>query len=186
MAAFDADNYGSGDTTTTLDIDATNVINPNIENVYFVVPFTYGTSFKLGIWADAHASEIASGGSVVPNTSSFELSNTISWNGKGYEMTDTSNPATQTTSFGINSTSGFDYTNAYAPGTVYNRTGSGRLRAVDQASRSAVNERCKPLACARGSVIPCKARVRCRATTAREWCLRVSWNEVPGPRRANV
>ena len=106
MAAFGADDYGTGDLLTTLNINQT---------VYFVIPFTYGTSFKLGIWADAHASEIASGGSVVPNTSSFQLGNTISWNGKGYVMTDTTNPATQTTSFGINSTSSFDYTNAYTP-----------------------------------------------------------------------
>lgn len=106
MAAFGVSDYDIVHPTSAefLAIDQT---------VYFVVPFTYGVSFKLGIWADAHASEIASGGAHVPNVSSFDLGNTITWGGKGYVVDATGN--NPTTSFTINSESGFDYNTAVVP-----------------------------------------------------------------------
>ena len=94
----------NGGTLQQLNIDHT---------IYFVVPFTYGQTFKLGIWSSAHAGQISSGAPHVPNTATFEMGNTITWNGKGYILDP--NTLTQSTNFTINSQSGFDYTEAVVP-----------------------------------------------------------------------
>jgi len=78
------------------------------KTVSFAVPFTYGTPFSLGLYAQIFAGEDSYGNSTNANSSGADFSHTIKWGGKGYVVaTDGSGP--HTTTFAVAALSGFDY-----------------------------------------------------------------------------
>lgn len=102
LARWGATNWGPSDASSLehLSVD---------ETVYFVIPFTWNTSFDLGIFALASAGMRAQGSTVgQPNATSDALfANTIAWAGPGYVLNNGTGP--QITGFDISSTSGANY-----------------------------------------------------------------------------
>lgn len=85
------------------------------EIVSFVVPFTYNTPFKLGIYGQAQAAEFSYGGLPAPmGTAAADFAHTIRWSGKGYVLGNGgSGPAT--TNFAVSALSGFNYSATAVP-----------------------------------------------------------------------
>jgi hypothetical protein len=99
MVGFGVINYGPSDPSTLPTLTVTNrVIN-------FAIPFTWGSSFEAGFYANLMAGERASGGSTVQNQTMLDFSHTLTWGGPGYVIGAGGN----VTNFGIASTSGFNY-----------------------------------------------------------------------------
>ena len=105
MVAFGVTDWGPTDPASLQHLTVNRV-------VYFAVPFTYGTPFELGIYAELGAGERAHGGDNTLNTTTLNFSHTITWGGKG-QVIPTGDPST--TNFSLASTSGFDYSHAVAP-----------------------------------------------------------------------
>ena len=78
--------------------------------ITFEIPFTYGVSFKLGIWADSSAGVYSSG--AFPTAGTADVGQTILWGGSSV----TGNPNAQATGL-----DGFNYnvSNAVAPEPSY-------------------------------------------------------------------
>jgi hypothetical protein len=54
-------------------------------DIFFAVPFIWGTTFEMGFYAQAFASETSQGGVMLPvNTTDVLFQHTIYWNGPGY------------------------------------------------------------------------------------------------------
>lgn len=105
MAGFGVVDYGPSDSGTLQTLTVTNrVIN-------FAIPFTWGTSFEAGFYANLMAGERASGGFVGQNTSNLDFSHTLTWGGPGYVIGSGGN----VTNFNIASASGFNYGSAAVP-----------------------------------------------------------------------
>lgn len=105
MAGFGVVDYGPSDTDTLQTLTVTNrVIN-------FAIPFTWGTAFEAGFYANLMAGERASGGFAGQNTTNLDFSHTLTWGGPGYVIGNGGN----ITNFNIASTSGFDYSSAAVP-----------------------------------------------------------------------
>ena len=107
MKPFGTSDYGVGDNLTVnqLNIDKT---------VRFVIPFTWGTAFTLGIYAAASAGEIASGGQAISNTSSGQLQNTIYWQSGAYVVAADGSGAPNG-SFTTAAASGANYAESFVP-----------------------------------------------------------------------
>jgi hypothetical protein len=75
--------------------------------VYFAIPFTYGTAFSLGIFAQVAAGESSSGPYYGENVAIADFAHTIGWAGKGYVAA--ADGSGHATGFLLNSDSGFDY-----------------------------------------------------------------------------
>ena len=77
MVAWGVTDRGFSDPLTVLlqDVNTT---------VHFAVPFTWGTAFDLGIFANALAGENATGGTPFANTASIAFQNSFTWAGPGY------------------------------------------------------------------------------------------------------
>lgn len=99
MVAFGVTDYGPSDPASLQHLTVDRVI-------YFAVPFTFGTPFELGIYAEVGAGERAAGGSTIQNSTQLDFSHTITWDGKGVVIP---TGGTSTTDFNIASASGFDY-----------------------------------------------------------------------------
>jgi hypothetical protein len=108
MSAWGATNWGPSDpgTLPLLDVDTT---------VNFVVPFTWGSAFELGIYGLVSAGERAIGGPGSPNQADVDFANTILWGGPGYVMNfdGTALDVTHIVGFDIASGSGTDYSQAF-------------------------------------------------------------------------
>ncbi|TPW12200.1 MAG: hypothetical protein FD130_1818 [Halothiobacillaceae bacterium] len=102
LARWGAANWGP--------LDAASLEHLSVDEiVHFVIPFTWDTSFDLGIFALASAGMRAQGATVgQPNATSDALfENTITWAGPGYVLNNGTGP--QITGFNISSTSGANY-----------------------------------------------------------------------------
>jgi hypothetical protein len=99
MVGFGVVNYGPSDPSTVATLTVTNrVLN-------FAIPFTWGSSFEAGFYANLLAGERASGASTVQNQAGLDFSHTLTWGGPGYVIGAGGN----ITSFNIASISGFNY-----------------------------------------------------------------------------
>jgi hypothetical protein len=103
-AEWSAVDYGasSPQTITTLDVN---------QQLWVAIPFTWGQSFELGIYATATASTAAAGSPGDTVTSDSNFANTLSYGGPGYVLDLNGNVlgSTQITGFSISATSGVNY-----------------------------------------------------------------------------
>jgi hypothetical protein len=99
------DDYGLGDPETLQTLNVNDTIS-------FAIPFTWGTPFDIGFFANVAAGELASGAGTTPNAASLDFHNTVSWGGPGYVVTD-SGAGPKTTTFTISSLTGADYGAAF-------------------------------------------------------------------------
>ena len=97
---------GAGDPQNTLQLDVDQMVQ-------FVVPFTWGVSFDLGIFANLNAAESSSGST--DNSTSLDFDSTVAWAGPGYALNFDGSVlgADQIVGFDITSTSGTDYTQSF-------------------------------------------------------------------------
>ncbi len=106
MKPFGAVDYGASTlTTNSLTID---------QVVRFVVPFTWGQAFTLGIYAATSSGETASGGAVVSNTATAAFQDTIYWDSGAYVLP-ANGVGSPITNFVITASSGADYSAAFVP-----------------------------------------------------------------------
>lgn len=85
------------------------------DTIYLAVPFTFGVSFDLSVFANVRAGENSSGGDPDPNTTSLDFQDTIAWGGPGYVLTNAgAGPAI--TGFDIGSLTGTDYSTPFQEG----------------------------------------------------------------------
>ena len=108
MSAWGATNWGPGDPASLPLLIANGTVN-------FVVPFTWGTAFELGIYGLVSAGERAIGGTPSLNQTDIDFAHTLLWGGPGYVLNfnGTALDTTQITGFGITSGSGTDYSQAF-------------------------------------------------------------------------
>jgi hypothetical protein len=85
-------------------------------DVFFAIPFTFGTSFNLGLYAYTYASNNASGPSFTVNNNQSLFQNTIALDGIEEVLAGPSD--TPVTGYTIQSASGLDYTVSQVPTTV--------------------------------------------------------------------
>ena len=113
MSAWGATNWGPSDPATLplLNVDST---------VNFVIPFTWGTAFELGIYGLVSAGERATGGTPTQNQADIDFAHTLLWGGAGYALNfdGTALGTTQITGFDINAGSGTDYSQAFQDATA--------------------------------------------------------------------
>jgi hypothetical protein len=83
------------------------------KNIYFAIPFTYGTPFTLGVYMGGVAGETSSSGDTTVNSSVFDFTHTASWGGPGVVLDPGGN--NPSSSFNVNSNSGFNYNVPFAP-----------------------------------------------------------------------
>ena len=107
LVEWEATDYGpTGGSLTLQSLIADYTIN-------FYIPFTWGDPFELGIFAEAAAGEISSGGIYTPNSAAVDPPN-ATWAGPGYVLDGgTGDPIT---GFSIASLSGTDYMTPYSAG----------------------------------------------------------------------
>lgn len=108
MSAWAATNWGPSDPGTLPLLIADTTVN-------FVIPFTWGTSFELGIYGLVSAGERAIGGAATLNQADVDFAHTLLWGGPGYVLNFDGNAlgTTQITGFDINAGSGTDYSQAF-------------------------------------------------------------------------
>ncbi|MCE9618773.1 MAG: hypothetical protein K8R92_02565 [Planctomycetes bacterium] len=99
MVAFGTTNWGPSDSSSLPFMSISN------RTLSFAIPFTWGTAFSAGFYANLMAGERASGGFGGQTTTDLDFSNTILWGGKGYVVGSEGN----ITDFSIDSLSGFNY-----------------------------------------------------------------------------
>jgi hypothetical protein len=106
FSAYNADTGSNTYPIPTTDKDV--LIN---QVVTFQIPFTYGVSFELGIWADSFAGVGSSGAH--PTDSTANIGNTLYWGGSTVLQADGS--GTPSTNFTATGLGGFDYNVAITP-----------------------------------------------------------------------
>jgi hypothetical protein len=99
---FEMSEWAVSDPLTSLTVDA---------DVWFVIPFTFGTSFELGIYAADLSAETGFGFDPSVTASSVDFSHTLTYGGPGYVISN----GVSSTSFDLGSTSGFNYNQAFTP-----------------------------------------------------------------------
>jgi hypothetical protein len=85
------------------------------QDVFFAIPFTFGTSFDLGLYAYAYASNGAFGQDFTVNNNQSLFQNTVALNGIEEVLAGPSD--TPVTGYAIESASGLDYTQSQIPTT---------------------------------------------------------------------
>jgi hypothetical protein len=106
MVKFSVVNYGPGDSDTLTSYTANNQV------IYFALPFTFGTAFEAGFYANASAGERASGGDTTQNQTVIDFFHTMTWGGPGYVLDTGGNTVN---GFSVASSSGFNYMVAAVP-----------------------------------------------------------------------
>jgi hypothetical protein len=99
------------------------------DTVTFAVPFTFGTPFKLGIYANARAGMRSSGGAGGVSSAETHFEQGLSWGGISNIYLGT----TPTTEYTITSGSGIDWTVAIGGGDPADLDGNGTVNAADLA-----------------------------------------------------
>src|SRR5262249_4286928 len=99
---FEMSEWGVSGTLNGLTVNA---------DVWMVVPFVFGTSFDLGIYAADLSSEGGFGFDPTPGASSVDFSHTVTWGGPGYVIANNQNSS----NFTVDSQSGFNYNQAVVP-----------------------------------------------------------------------
>jgi hypothetical protein len=95
------DDYGPTDPETLQSL----TVN---DKIFFAIPFTWGTPFDVGFFANVEAGELASGAGTTPNTTTLDFHDTVGWGGPGYVETN-GGAGPKTTTFTISSLTGADY-----------------------------------------------------------------------------
>src|SRR5581483_10291273 len=95
--------FGVSGVVTSLNVD---------EDVFFAVPFTYGTPFELGVYAADLSGETGFGANPTEYDSSVSFQHTVKWDSPGFIL----GPENQHLGgFTIDSGSGFDYNTSGVP-----------------------------------------------------------------------
>ncbi|MBL9148861.1 MAG: hypothetical protein JNM94_09235 [Phycisphaerae bacterium] len=97
------------------------------DTVTFAVPFTFGTPFKLGVYANARASMRSSGGAGGSSSSQTTFDNGFTWGGISAVYVGT----TPTNDYTIASGSGIDWTAAQGGNDPADLDGNGTVDAAD-------------------------------------------------------
>lgn len=101
-------------------------------HIYFALPFTYDVPFTIGFYMGGVAGENSSGADTTVNSSEFNFLHTASWGGPGQVLDpDGNNPSS---SFSINSVSGFNYNAPYSAPSAVPEPGAMTLGALGVAA----------------------------------------------------